>query len=195
MAVKHALLGLLAERPSYGLELVTRLNERVGERFAVPDGTVYTALARLEDEGLVRECKRVSRGKMARIYYENTPGGEASFEEWMAEPIRREPLRGEVVLKFAMLTISRVPVLRAEFERLERECLLDIARETQIDLGHIPDPVPATLVARLLLDSMALDRLNAELAGIRRTLSVLRWAEIEGMVSLPMLLEAVPASS
>jgi DNA-binding PadR family transcriptional regulator len=195
VAVKHAVLGLLAERPGYGLELVSRLNERVGPNFAVPEGTVYTALSTLETEGLIRELKRVARGKITRVYYETTPDGETSFDAWMAEPIRREPLRGEVFLKFAMLTIRRIPVLRGEFERLELECLLDIAQQTQVDLAGLPDPVPPAAATRFLLDSMALDRLNAELTGIRRALSVLRWAEAEGMVSLPMLLEAVPASS
>lgn len=195
MAVKHAVLGLLVERRAYGHELVARLDERLGPGFAVPSGTVYTALSTLEQEGDIRVLRRVPKGKMTRVYYEPTPDGIRHFEEWMDEPTAREATRGELYLKFALITMSRVPTLREEFQRLELECLADISRHTlSPDLAALPDPVPPALVARLLLDSGDLDRLNAELAFIRRTLSVLRWAEDQGMVSLSMMLEAVPAS-
>jgi DNA-binding PadR family transcriptional regulator len=195
LAVKHAVLGLLVERRSYGYELVSRLEARLGPGFAVPAGTVFTSLKTLKDEGYIEVVHKASRGEQVRVYYDTTPEGVEHFESWMDEPLSREPMRGELYLKFALTDISRVPMLREAFERLDLECLAEIARyaRSQNLADESRDPVPYDIVSRWLLDSCVLDRLNAERAFIRRTLGVLRWAEAEGAVPRAMLLEAVPA--
>lgn len=67
------LLRLVAERESYGYELVERLHE-LGLT-GVADGTVYPALARLEREGRVVARLVSSRSGPARKYYRPTPTG------------------------------------------------------------------------------------------------------------------------
>ena len=71
------LLWLLAQRESYGYELVQRLHE-VGLT-GIAEGTVYPALARLEREG--RVCTRLveSRSGPARKYYRPTEAGYAAL--------------------------------------------------------------------------------------------------------------------
>jgi PadR family transcriptional regulator PadR len=67
------LLQLLAERESYGWELVQRVQE-----LGLPDvleGTVYPALARLEREGRVRSRLVASSSGPARKYYRPTDAG------------------------------------------------------------------------------------------------------------------------
>lgn len=67
------LLWLLAERESYGYELVQRLR---GLGLAgIADGTVYPALARLERERLVTARLVLSRSGPARKYYRPTEAG------------------------------------------------------------------------------------------------------------------------
>jgi PadR family transcriptional regulator PadR len=67
------LLQLLAERESYGYEVVQRLHE-VGLT-DVLEGTVYPALARLEREGRLQARLVASSSGPARKYYRPTPGG------------------------------------------------------------------------------------------------------------------------
>ena len=67
------LLQLLAERESYGYEVVQRLHE-IGLA-DVLDGTVYPALARLEREGRVSARLVASNSGPARKYYRPTPAG------------------------------------------------------------------------------------------------------------------------
>jgi DNA-binding PadR family transcriptional regulator len=52
--IRIALLSLLADGPAHGYELMTRLRERSAGAYEPSAGTVYPALAQLEDEGLVR---------------------------------------------------------------------------------------------------------------------------------------------
>jgi PadR family transcriptional regulator PadR len=67
------LLQLLAERESYGYEVVQRLHA-VGLT-EVLEGTVYPALARLEREGRVTARLVASNAGPARKYYRPTPAG------------------------------------------------------------------------------------------------------------------------
>ncbi len=55
--VRTALLLLLAEGPRNGYQLMQTLEERTGGRWRPSPGSVYPALAQLEDEGLVRSVE------------------------------------------------------------------------------------------------------------------------------------------
>jgi len=196
VALKHAVLGLLVEREEYGHKLAALLDARLGPAFTVDPGSVYASLRNMELDGHVKVTRRELRGKQQRVYYRATAEGVEHYDEWVSGPLSREPLRGEMFLRFAMTDLPRVPVLRAAFEQLEQECLNDIAVCTAADLsGTLRDPVTWHTATRLLLDSGVLDRLNAEHAFIKRTLSVLRWAEREGVMPRAMLLEVVEASA
>lgn len=76
------LLRLLADRESYGYELVGRLRglglDGIGE------GTVYPALARLEREGRIASRLIASRTGPARKYYRPTPTGYDALAEGAA---------------------------------------------------------------------------------------------------------------
>ncbi|HLL66154.1 MAG TPA: PadR family transcriptional regulator [Micromonosporaceae bacterium] len=76
------LLSLLAERESYGYELVQRLRDLGLADIA--DGTVYPALARLEREGRVAARLIESRSGPARKYYRPTPAGYDALADGVA---------------------------------------------------------------------------------------------------------------
>ena len=77
------LLWLLAERESYGYELVQRL-AAVGLS-GISDGTVYPALSRLEREGRISSRLVASRSGPARKYYRPTDRGYAALAEATAD--------------------------------------------------------------------------------------------------------------
>lgn len=52
--VRAAVLALLAEQPRHGYDLINELAERTGGVWKPSPGSIYPALALLEDEGLVR---------------------------------------------------------------------------------------------------------------------------------------------
>lgn len=76
------LLRLLADRESYGYELVGRLRD-LGLA-GIAEGTVYPALARLEREGRVAARLVSSRSGPARKYYRPTPAGYQALAEGAA---------------------------------------------------------------------------------------------------------------
>jgi PadR family transcriptional regulator, regulatory protein PadR len=79
------LLKLLIERPMYGYELVSTLEQRGGARFQIKEGTLYPVLYRLEDAGLIQpEWETPERG-VPRKYYHITPAGSQQLETLLAE--------------------------------------------------------------------------------------------------------------
>lgn len=70
------LLGLLAERPMHGYELIQELSQRFGGTYAPSAGTVYPRLARLQEEGLI-----VSQSDGRRTVHEITNAGLAMVAE------------------------------------------------------------------------------------------------------------------
>ena len=80
------LLRLLADRESYGYELVQSLRDQGLTEMA--EGTVYPALARLEREGRISSRLVSSRTGPARKYYRPTPAGYAALAagagDWLA---------------------------------------------------------------------------------------------------------------
>ena len=63
------LLRILADEPTYGYELVSRLSQRSDGRFHIKEGTLYPVLYRLEDSGMiVPEWDSPARGVPRKIY-------------------------------------------------------------------------------------------------------------------------------
>jgi DNA-binding PadR family transcriptional regulator len=52
-AVRDALLVVLAERPMHGYELITELEARSSGRWRPSPGSIYPALTRMEEQGLI----------------------------------------------------------------------------------------------------------------------------------------------
>ena len=77
------LLGLLGEQRDYGLGLTGRLAEAgLG---AVPGGTLYPALLRLETTGLVRSNREPSTSGPPRKYFELTDEGRRALDDRRGE--------------------------------------------------------------------------------------------------------------
>lgn len=69
-------LKLICNAPTYGYELLTRLRECSGGRFALKEGTLYPILYRLEDEGLIAAKWSQGQGRTApKKIYEATAAG------------------------------------------------------------------------------------------------------------------------
>src|SRR4051794_34536056 len=79
------LLSALRDAPAHGYELVRRLLTRSEGELAVPEGSLYPALHRLEHRGLVASAWQVADGRRRRVYRLTAKGRRAadtSRSEW-----------------------------------------------------------------------------------------------------------------
>jgi PadR family transcriptional regulator PadR len=79
------LLAILAEGPAHGYAVIEALRSRSNGMFDLPEGTIYPALHRLENQGLLQSAWSEDGPRRKRIY-QLTPKGQQALasrqDEW-----------------------------------------------------------------------------------------------------------------
>lgn len=138
MSVKHAVLGLVIERPGYGYELIHRLEQRI-EGWRPSETAVYPALRSLRAEGMIRAREATADGRAPSahrgvVWYEATDDGHEEFRAWVRAPSDLAPQRDPFWLKVAFASPEDLPHLVELARELERACL-----ERMAELGEDGD--------------------------------------------------------
>jgi DNA-binding PadR family transcriptional regulator len=172
LSLKYVLLGMVVERPGYGYELQTRVEERL-PFFNYTAGAVYPALDRLEQELLieatgVKESLSTLRGS-PRVMYSATPDGITRLERWMYAATPPETSRDALLAKLAIARPQDVPRLlemtRNQEAQLRR--LLGGLREAPTSAWTGRGRVPLPLVGAALVRSSEARRLAAALESLQ----------------------------
>jgi DNA-binding PadR family transcriptional regulator len=101
MALHHAVLALLADRPAHGYELKSRFEQAVGEQWGgLNIGHLYQVLDRLARDGLIESERQPQQIKPDRLVHRLTPAGREELDRWLAEPaVRAHGYRDDFFLK------------------------------------------------------------------------------------------------
>ena len=75
------LLSVLAAGPAHGYAIISSLRERSDGTFDLPEGTIYPALHRLEDAGLLGSSWAAADGRRRRVYALTSAGAAALAAE------------------------------------------------------------------------------------------------------------------
>jgi len=78
------LLTMLAQRPAHGYAVIESLRARSNGVFDLPEGTIYPALHRLENQGLLHSNWSEDSARRKRIY-QLTPKGQQALAARQAE--------------------------------------------------------------------------------------------------------------
>jgi PadR family transcriptional regulator, regulatory protein PadR len=98
------LLSVLSSGPAHGYAIISALRDRSGGTFDLPEGTIYPALHRLEDSGLLVSTWDRAQGRRRRVYgltdrgaaalaaqrteWRNFAGGVHAVLGWAAQAVR-----------------------------------------------------------------------------------------------------------
>lgn len=99
MALEHALLVALREKPGSGLELTRRFERSFGYFWHATHQQIYRVLGRLVDSGDLDVTVVAQSGRPDKKVYRLTPAGERTLAAWLATPAPLEPLRSDVAVK------------------------------------------------------------------------------------------------
>ena len=75
------LLSVLSAGPAHGYAIIAALRERSDGTFDLPEGTIYPALHRLENSGLLASTWADSQGRRRRVYALTSKGAAALAAE------------------------------------------------------------------------------------------------------------------
>ena len=108
MSIKFAILGLLAERPMSGFDLVGEFSTARSVIWPAPQNEIYKMLRAAAADGTIRVEERGARG---RIVYAITAKGREALRAWLrAESdytMRYEPMLKAVFLRQAPASVRR----------------------------------------------------------------------------------------
>jgi len=150
LAIQHAVLALLADRPSYGYELKTAFESSVGPQWGTINiGHLYQILDRLSRDGLVTSERVTQQVKPDRVVYEITGLGRAELDRWLGEPSSRGGgFRDDFFLKvMAAAHTGEEAVLRGVLGRQRTYLLHELRNLQQLRTAHAQDPIVTLLVA------------------------------------------------
>lgn len=159
--VRHALLGLLHQRPRHGYDLREAYLALVGgpSVWDLKPAQVYTTLARLERDGLIEPIETARIGGPDRVVYSVTDAGRAALAAWLSEGVHGDHVRDHFFVKLmvALGTPEADPreVLKVQRATLYRDLHALTAKRAHVDRG--------VELARAMLLDKAVMHLEADL--------------------------------
>jgi len=166
--VRHAILGLLHQRPRHGYDLRAAFEAMVGGAsvWDLKPAQVYTTLNRLERDGLVEPSEPERIGGPDRVVYGLTDSGRDELGAWLSDGVHGDHVRDHFFIKLmvAIGTAEADPreVLRLQRATLYRDLHALTARRANLDR--------TTHLAKAMLLDKAVMHLEADL----------RWLDMVG---------------
>jgi DNA-binding PadR family transcriptional regulator len=112
--LRHALLGVLKDRPLTGYDLVRHFQGTVGFLWSAPQSQIYPELRRMEAAGLVK-ARVAPRGKRAqKRIYSVTEEGMAELRRWASDFMPLPAHRDPVHLKAAFFDLAPLDSVREQ---------------------------------------------------------------------------------
>jgi DNA-binding PadR family transcriptional regulator len=177
--VACAVLGLVIEKPSHGYEIGQRFEHRFGGFLSVGRSSIYAALGTLMEAALIekmaaRSTTGVSRGAKAGACYRATGRGARAYRGWLAERLRNDPQRVEMLGRMTLAGVHSVEAALDFIARYERECIRE-AQELARPAGGAQSRQDGVsdLVERLLIEERR-RMIDAQLAWITYARAELR---------------------
>ncbi|MFS4094257.1 PadR family transcriptional regulator [Streptomyces sp. AF1A] len=102
MSLRHALLGLLSERPASGYDLLKRFETSLANVWPATQSQIYTELTKLAGSGLITVAAEGPRG---RKEYALTDEGLAELRHWLTETTPQRTIRSDILLRVFFLGV------------------------------------------------------------------------------------------
>ncbi len=167
MPFRHAVLGLLAQRPRHGYELRAAFEAVAGgeANWDIKPAQVYTTLTRMEKSGLIAEQSVEQDAGPEKRIYGITTAGQEELECWFTETTPPEHQRDEFFIKLMLALISGIAdpyrLINSQRAALFRELHQITEQRTRTD--------PATGLAKIMLLDKAAMHLEADLRWLDMT--------------------------
>lgn len=125
LAIEHALLGFLRERPMHGYEIYQQLSDPNGLWLVwrLKQSQLYALLAKLEDEVYITGTLQPQETRPTRKVFRLTKSGREHFLDWAKTPVPHgREVRQEFLAKFYFAEREGVSVARQLIERQRTVC-------------------------------------------------------------------------
>jgi PadR family transcriptional regulator, regulatory protein AphA len=141
---EYVVLGLLSEAPSTGYQIKKIIDIRFRFFWNESYGQLYPTLKSLTASGLIEEARAAGRRNRSQKTYQIKPAGLAALQNWLEQPVERESIRLEILLKmyFSHLVDVEVMLRHLRVFQQEHEQDLEILKMFETELKTIIDKDP-----------------------------------------------------
>jgi PadR family transcriptional regulator, regulatory protein AphA len=162
VSLRHAALGLLAQRPASGYDLLKRFQESMANVWPATQSQLYGELGKLAEAGLIKVSDVGARG---RKEYAITDTGRAELDRWMTSPQDDPPFRSAQLLRVFLLGGLTRAQVREYLETLRSFADAQHARYEQIRDSNDWSDDDADFFARAALEhGLQYSRMHSEWA-------------------------------
>jgi PadR family transcriptional regulator, regulatory protein AphA len=116
VSLRHALLGVLKDRPLTGYDLVRYFQGTLGFLWSAPQSQIYPELRRMEAAGLVTATIKPRGQKAQKRVYAVTEAGMAELRRWATDFMPLPAQRDPVFLKAAFFDLAPLDAVREQLK-------------------------------------------------------------------------------
>jgi DNA-binding PadR family transcriptional regulator len=132
MALEHAILVSLSERPGSGLDLTRRFDRSIGFFWSATHQQIYRVLARMEADGWVGWTAVAQHGRPAKKVYDVAGPGRRELSRWIAADTPMEQFRSDVAVKLRGASYGGRTAVLAQVEQHRAEHATRLAHYEQL---------------------------------------------------------------
>jgi len=114
VSLRHALLGVLKDRPLTGYDLVRQFQGTLGFLWSAPQSQIYPELRRMEAAGLVTATVAPRGQRAQKRIYSVTDDGMAELRRWATDFMPLPAQRDPVHLKAAFFDMAPLDAVREQ---------------------------------------------------------------------------------
>jgi DNA-binding PadR family transcriptional regulator len=140
VALEHALLVSLSERPAAGLELARRFDRSIGFFWSATHQQIYKVLRRMEHDGWVTAEVIGQAGRPEKREYSVTDVGRKVLADWIATTTPRPGFRSEIAVKMRGASYGDRTALLADVAELVADHRTRLAHYEAMCARDYPQP-------------------------------------------------------
>jgi len=144
VALEHALLVSLSERPAAGLELARRFDRSIGFFWSATHQQIYRVLRRMEQDGWVTARVVEQAGRPEKREYSVTDVGRKVLAGWIATTTPRPGFRSEIAVKMRGASYGDRAALLANLAELVADHRTRLAHYEAMSARDYPEPAALT---------------------------------------------------
>lgn len=169
MALEHAILVSLAERPGTGYEIGQQFDRSIGYFWSATHQQIYRTLKKLHADGLVSFESIAQDGRPDKKVYTVSDEGRKVLSEWAISPTPYQPLRSDLGVKLRAAEFGDLAAVLGELKAHRDEHVAQLKLFNGFAHDYYPDP-----------DSLRGRRLHQYLVlrgGIRSEEAFIEWCD------------------
>ena len=140
MALTHAILVSLCDRPCSGYDLAKQFDGSVGYFWKATHQQIYRELSKLENDGLISAEVIAQESRPDKKLFTVTPTGQTALVQWLAEPCEPPAFKEDLLVKIFAGHLTDAQVILQEIDRHRQLHQERLATYQAIEQQFFSDP-------------------------------------------------------